>query len=116
MGKQERYYEILRVQPDTPPQEVKKAYQDLIKVWQPEHFPDHPRLQRKAEEKLQKINETYKQLQALRCRAHKHAVRAGDRPQSVNRQFAKPPTRPQLLFPTPLPYPFSPGPVREPHQ
>ena len=88
MGKQEQFYEILGVKADASPKEVKRAYQDLTKVWQPDRFLDHPRLQRKAEEKLQEINEAYKQLQSLQRRSHKNVTQSGSRAQSVSHQTA----------------------------
>jgi tetratricopeptide (TPR) repeat protein len=43
------------------PEEIKQAYRDLVQVWHPDRFAGNPRLQRKAEEALKKINLAYAQ-------------------------------------------------------
>ena len=55
-------YEILGVGSDVPFQYVTEAYQDLVKVWHPDRFANHPRLQKKAEEKLKEINDAYNRI------------------------------------------------------
>lgn len=66
MGDTDRYYEILGLEPGASPEEVKQAYRDLAKVWHPDRFPNDPRLQQKAQEKLKEINEAYERLQSSR--------------------------------------------------
>jgi hypothetical protein len=57
-----RYYKCLDLEPEASLEEVKKAYRDLVKVWHPDRFPDSQRLQKKANEKLSKINEAYEKI------------------------------------------------------
>ncbi len=66
MDEIDRYYEILELEPGASPEEVKRAYRDLAKVWHPDRFPNDPRLQLRAQEKLKEINEAYEQLQSGR--------------------------------------------------
>ncbi|MFQ5682268.1 MAG: DnaJ domain-containing protein [Candidatus Binatia bacterium] len=61
----QRYYETLGLKPGATPEEVKQAYRDLVKVWHPDRFSHDPKLQRKAQEKLKEINQTYDQLLAF---------------------------------------------------
>lgn len=42
--------------------EVKEAYRDLVHVWHPDRFGQNPRLQKKAEAMLKKINVAYETL------------------------------------------------------
>jgi hypothetical protein len=57
-----RFYKILDLEPETSLEEVKKAYRDLVKVWHPDFFHDNQRLQKKANEKLRRINEAYTKI------------------------------------------------------
>ncbi len=52
-------YRLLEVEPGASPEEVKRAYRDLVKVWHPDRFADDPRLQSRAQEKLKQINFAY---------------------------------------------------------
>lgn len=47
-------------------EEIKQAYRDLVKVWHPDRFPNDPRLQQKAQEKLKEINLAYEYLKSHR--------------------------------------------------
>jgi len=58
----EKYYKILDVHINATEQEVKQAYQDMIKVWHPDRFPNDIKLQKKANEKTKQINEAYEQI------------------------------------------------------
>ncbi|MFO7985845.1 MAG: J domain-containing protein [Desulfatiglandaceae bacterium] len=42
--------------------EVKQGYKDMVRVWHPDRFHEHPRLRKKAEEKLKEINRAYGEL------------------------------------------------------
>ena len=46
----------------SPLQEVKLSYKDLVQVWHPDRFTHSPRLQEKAANKLQQLNEAYDTL------------------------------------------------------
>ena len=65
MNSVNKCYEILGVDPGATPEELKKAYRNLVKNWHPDRFLHNPTLQRKAEEKLREINEAYDRLQSL---------------------------------------------------
>jgi curved DNA-binding protein CbpA len=54
-----RYFEILKLDSNASLSEVKQAYRDLVDVWHPDRFSHNPRLQKKAEEELEKINMAY---------------------------------------------------------
>ncbi len=54
-----RCYEILEIEPDASPEEIKRVYRDLVLVWHPDRFADNPRLRQKAEEKLKEVNLAY---------------------------------------------------------
>jgi len=55
----ERALKILGLSADATETEIKQTYRDLAKVWHPDRFPNDPRLQSKAQEKLKEINEAY---------------------------------------------------------
>jgi hypothetical protein len=56
--------EALGLHGDATAAEIKEAYRDLVKVWHPDRFGGDVRLRRKAEEKLQQINDAYRMLQS----------------------------------------------------
>ena len=77
-----QYFEILELQPGATPDEVKRAYRDLAKVWHPDRFKeDSPRLKSKAAEKLTEINEAYEKIRAYQAR-QKARKQASDQQQS----------------------------------
>ena len=55
-----KYYEILELTPGVSPEDAAQAYKDLVNVWHPDRFTQIPRLRKKAEKKLQEVNEAYK--------------------------------------------------------
>jgi DnaJ-class molecular chaperone len=55
-------YKILDVPVGDSFSHVKEAYRDLIQVWHPDRFSGHPRLQKKAEEKLKSINGAFARI------------------------------------------------------
>ena len=70
MDDMKRYYEILELEPGASPEEVKRAYRDLAKVWHPDRFSHDPPLQQKAQEKLKEINRAYERLSSYRPDPH----------------------------------------------
>ncbi|MGD0014890.1 MAG: DnaJ domain-containing protein [Bryobacteraceae bacterium] len=58
----EQYYAVLNLEPTATPEDVTQAYQDLLRVWDPERFSHSPRLEMKAEEKVKEIIEAYRAL------------------------------------------------------
>lgn len=46
----------------TTPDEVKRSYRELVKVWHPDRFSHDPKLQSRAQEKLKVINAAYERL------------------------------------------------------
>jgi hypothetical protein len=65
MNELQEQYRLLEVPADVSLATLKQAYKDLVLVWHPDRFSDHPRLQKKAEEKLKCINLAYQELSAL---------------------------------------------------
>lgn len=55
---------LLGIKSGAGPDEIKQAYRDLVQVWHPDRFAGNPRLQKKAEETLKKINLAYASLPA----------------------------------------------------
>ncbi len=63
----EKYYRILDLEPGASPEEIHQGYIDLTWVWHPDRFVGNPRLQHKAQCKLQEINEAHAQLRSLQA-------------------------------------------------
>jgi hypothetical protein len=57
---------ILGVGPDSSPQQIRQAYQDLVRVWHPDRFQSDARLQQIAQEHLREINQAYAELKDYR--------------------------------------------------
>jgi hypothetical protein len=58
----ERYYRVLNLEPTATPEEVYRAYRDLVRVWDPQRFGNQPHLELMAEDKLKEIIEAYHAL------------------------------------------------------
>ena len=54
-------YEVLGVKRGATPDEIKKAYRNLVKQYHPDRYKDNP-LSNLAEEKLREVNEAYEML------------------------------------------------------
>jgi hypothetical protein len=57
-------YQILEIEPTQSLSEIKEAYRDIVFVWHPDRLEARPRVRRKAEEKLKKINSAYEILKS----------------------------------------------------
>src|SRR6186713_20205 len=55
------YYDILEVEPDATPDQIREQYLFLIQAWHPDKFPN-PAQKTKAEEKTKDINAAYEVL------------------------------------------------------
>lgn len=60
-----RYYSALDLEPGASPEQIKRAWRDLTKVWHPDRFQGDPRLEAKAEAKLKIVNEAYEKLSGI---------------------------------------------------
>ena len=58
-------YKILELDHESSMDEAREAYIDMARVWHPDRFTNNPRLRKKAEEKLKKINIAYAEIRAL---------------------------------------------------
>ena len=57
-----RYFAILELYVSASIKEVDKAYKELTEAWRPENFQNLPRFKRKAEIKLEEVNDAYKRI------------------------------------------------------
>lgn len=64
MESMDKHYRILGLEPNASPEKVRQAYKDLVQVWHPDRFAYDPELQRRAQEKLKLINESYEKLRS----------------------------------------------------
>lgn len=55
-------YKVLGVSPDASPDEIKKAYRELVRKYHPDNYHDNP-LEDLAQEKMKEINEAYDAIQ-----------------------------------------------------
>ena len=55
-----KYYKILDVTPDTPWEDIKRTYHDMMKVWHPDRFAGDSRLQKIVEEKTKELTYAFK--------------------------------------------------------
>ncbi len=91
-----RYYEILEIDANASPEEVGQAYEDLLAAWNPEAFSKSPRLKKKAEKKLKKINKAYRKILNSLSLQREGALPQGKPPSEVASffgRFTKPATR-----------------------
>ena len=56
-----RCFDILDLDPGVSFEELKTAYRDMVNVWHPDRYAHNPRLQKKAERKLQELNAAYEE-------------------------------------------------------
>ena len=58
----DKCYQILGLKPGASEEEIRKTYEVLIKVWDPDRFLNDPKMQSIATERLKEIDEAYKKL------------------------------------------------------
>jgi len=56
---------ILECEPGCSMEEIRASFRQMVKVWHPDRFPNDPKLQHKATEKLKLINEAYDLLKQV---------------------------------------------------
>ena len=59
-----KYFEALELDVSASIEEVEKAYKELAEAWRPENFQNLPRFKRKAEIKLEEVNDAYERLRS----------------------------------------------------
>jgi hypothetical protein len=59
-----KYFEILELDVSASIEEVEQAYSELAEAWRPENYQNLPRFKRKAELKLEEINDAYKRIRS----------------------------------------------------
>lgn len=80
----------LGVKPSDSPEEIARAYRDLVRVWHPDRFASTPRLQQKAGEKLRLINEAYGEILTHLDKGKHPAEKPGTPPKSTKRHSPTP--------------------------
>jgi len=59
-----KYFDILEIDMSASIEEVEQAYKELAEAWRPESYQNLPRFKRKAEIKLQEINDAYERIRS----------------------------------------------------
>jgi hypothetical protein len=59
-----KYFEILELDVSASIEEVEQAYKELAEAWRPENYQNLPRFKRKAEIKLEEINDAYERIRS----------------------------------------------------
>lgn len=59
-----KYFEILELDVSASIEEVEKAYKELTEAWRPENYQNLPRFKRKAEIKLEEVNDAYERIRS----------------------------------------------------
>ena len=82
---------VLNLSANASPEDVKRAYRDLAKVWHPDRFPNDSDLHAKAQEKMKQINFAHERIQRFlespnETSSESEAPKSKDRP----REEAKP--------------------------
>jgi len=60
-----KYFEILELDVSASIEEVEQAYKELAEAWRPENYQNLPRFKRKAEIKLEEINDAYERVRSF---------------------------------------------------
>jgi hypothetical protein len=59
-----KYFEILELDVSASIEEVEQAYKELAEAWRPENYQNLPRFKRKAEIKLEEVNDAYERIRS----------------------------------------------------
>jgi peptidoglycan hydrolase-like protein with peptidoglycan-binding domain len=59
-----KYFEILELDVSASIEEVEQAYKELTEAWRPENYQNLPRFKRKAEIKLEEVNDAYERIRS----------------------------------------------------
>ena len=59
-----KYFEILELDVSASIEEVEQAYKELAEAWRPENYQNLPRFKRKAEIKLNEVNDAYERIRS----------------------------------------------------
>jgi hypothetical protein len=59
-----KYFEILELDASASIEEVEQAYKELAEAWRPENYQNLPRFKRKADIKLEEINDAYERIRS----------------------------------------------------
>ena len=59
-----KYFEILELDMSASIEEVDRAYKELAEAWRPENYQNLPRFKRKAEIKLEEVNDAYERIKS----------------------------------------------------
>ena len=59
-----KYFQILELDVSSSIEEVEQAYKELAEAWRPENYQNLPRFKRKAEIKLEEINDAYERIRS----------------------------------------------------
>ena len=65
MNKDQRSLEVLGLNANASPQEIRRAFRERVKAWHPDRFEHNPELKLLAEEQLKAINDAYTHLKPL---------------------------------------------------
>jgi curved DNA-binding protein CbpA len=87
-------YEILELDPEASPDDVKQAYKDLVNIWHPDRVSNNPRLKQKAEEKLKEVNVAYKKVETFL--SSKQRLDPEQKEAAQRKTQARPQTRPDV--------------------
>lgn len=68
----DEYCKILGIDSTATPEDLKKAYRNLVKKWHPDRFRNKSHLQSDAQDRLQEINEAYRELQPFLANLQKN--------------------------------------------
>ncbi len=100
-----KYFDILELNESASIDDLEQAYKELSNAWRPENFQNLPRYRRKAELKLNEINEAYERLKSY-LQAKPHLAGHVHQPDS---EAAPVKIEPDLDYPQSDPKPGSPS-------